>query len=125
MGWYACSTAPWMFLGTVMMGFFVLACVAMMFFVLRRHAHPVELGGMPMNGMSHWGMRLGPWRTITGMNAPKATPSAAFEEYRQPTLHRLEQEKAENFLDELRSAKDKAEFAQFMVERQSTATKSA
>jgi hypothetical protein len=112
-----------MLLGPVMMMFFVLACLAMMFFVMRRHSQPIGVGSMPMNGMSPWGIRLGPWKTMVGANAPDAAPSVAFEEYRQQTLHRLEQEQAEfkSFLDQLRFAKDKAEFDRFMAERQSAA----
>ena len=50
------------------------------------------------------------------------TPSSgnrAFDEYRQDTLRRLEEEQSEfkSFLDRLRHAKDKAEFDQFMAER--------
>ena len=111
MWWFACSTAPWMFLGPVMMVFFILACVAMMFFVMRRHSQPIGAGGVPMNGMGQWGTRFGPWRGMTGPNA-NAAPNAAFEEYRHETIERLEQMQAEfkSFLDQLRLAKDKAEF---------------
>lgn len=43
----------------------------------------------------------------------------AFDEYREETLRRLEEEQREfvDFLDRLRHAKDKAEFDQFMAER--------
>jgi Protein of unknown function (DUF2852) len=43
----------------------------------------------------------------------------AFDEYRTETLHRLEQEQKEfhEFLGRLRMAKDKAEFDQFMADR--------
>jgi len=43
----------------------------------------------------------------------------AFDEYREETLRRLEDEQAEfeGFLERLRHAKDKAEFDQFMEER--------
>lgn len=45
----------------------------------------------------------------------------AFDEYREDTLRRLEDEQKEfrSFLDRLRQAKDKAEFDQFMNERRS------
>ena len=47
------------------------------------------------------------------------TGNRAFDEYRDQTLKRLEEEFAEfkTFLDRLRVAKDKAEFEQFMTER--------
>ncbi len=43
----------------------------------------------------------------------------AFDEYREETLRRLEEEQREfrEFLDRLRKAKDKQEFDQFMAER--------
>lgn len=43
----------------------------------------------------------------------------AFDDYREATLKRLEEEEREfrAFLDRLRQAKDKAEFDQFMTER--------
>jgi hypothetical protein len=45
----------------------------------------------------------------------------AFDEYREETLRRLEDEQREfkEFLDKLRHAKDKAEFDQFMAARKS------
>ncbi len=51
-----------------------------------------------------------------------AAPSSgnrAFDEYREETLRRLEDEQKEfrDFLDQLRHAKDKAEFDQFMDDR--------
>ena len=48
----------------------------------------------------------------------------AFDEYREDTLRRLEEEQAEfkGFLDRLRHAKDKAEFDQFMAEHRSRPT---
>ena len=51
----------------------------------------------------------------------RARPSGnrAFDDYRDDTLRRLEEEQREfrEFLDRLRVAKDKAEFDQFMAER--------
>jgi hypothetical protein len=45
--------------------------------------------------------------------------NAAFDDYREETLRRLEEEQREfrEFLDRLRKAKDKQEFDQFMAER--------
>jgi hypothetical protein len=45
----------------------------------------------------------------------------AFDEYREETLRRLEQEQREfvEFLERLRFAKDRAEFDQFMADRRS------
>ena len=51
--------------------------------------------------------------------ARDASGNRAFDEYREETLRRLEEEQREfrDFLDRLRQAKDKAEFDQFMAER--------
>jgi hypothetical protein len=51
--------------------------------------------------------------------ARAATGNRAFDEYREETLRRLEDEQREfmEFLDRLRHAKDKAEFDEFMAER--------
>ena len=50
----------------------------------------------------------------------------AFDEYREETLRRLEEEQREfrDFLVRLRMAKDKAEFDQFMAERHTRTTPS-
>jgi hypothetical protein len=49
------------------------------------------------------------------------TGNAAFDAYRAETLRRLEEEQKAftDFLDQLRRAKDKAEFDQFMASRRS------
>jgi hypothetical protein len=55
-----------------------------------------------------------------GFGGPlRSTGNAAFDEYREETLRRLEGEAQEfqTFLDRLRKARDKAEFDQFMAER--------
>ena len=56
--------------------------------------------------------RGNPWRTPSSGNH-------AFDEYRNETLKRLEEEQREfrEFLERLRFAKDKTEFDQFMTER--------
>ena len=54
-----------------------------------------------------------------GMTPCRPTGNAAFDEYRDETLRRLEEEASEfqTFLSRLRKARDKAEFDQFMAER--------
>jgi hypothetical protein len=54
-----------------------------------------------------------------GMSAFRSTGNRAFDDYREETLQRLEEEATEfqSFLQRLRHAKDKAEFDQFMAER--------
>ena len=48
--------------------------------------------------------------------------NAAFDDYREETLRRLEEEQREfrEFLERLRKAKDKSEFDQFMADRRNT-----
>jgi hypothetical protein len=54
-----------------------------------------------------------------GTTGFRSTGNRAFDEYRDETLRRLEEEANEfqSFLQRLRHAKDKAEFDQFMAER--------
>jgi hypothetical protein len=58
-----------------------------------------------------------------GMQAKAFRPSGnhAFDEYREETLKRLEEEAEafQSFLERLRMAKDRTEFEQFMAERRS------
>jgi Protein of unknown function (DUF2852) len=59
-----------------------------------------------------------------GMTQFRSTGNRAFDEYREQTLKRLEEEVDEfqAFLQRLRHAKDKAEFDQFMAERRGGAS---
>ncbi|HXV25870.1 MAG TPA: DUF2852 domain-containing protein [Alphaproteobacteria bacterium] len=67
-------------------------------------------------GRWHEGMRSAPGRWYRMQHS---SGNSAFDEYREETLRRLEEEQREfkEFLDRLRQAKDKAEFDQFMAER--------
>ncbi len=58
-------------------------------------------------------------RWCRGERSSASSGNRAFDEYRDETLRRLEEEQREfrDFLDRLRHAKDKAEFDQFMNER--------
>lgn len=80
--------------------------------------------------MGCWGKRgPGRWHKANGSHergafrfsgrSAETSGNAAFDEYREETLRRLENEQSEffNFLEQLRQAKDKAEFDQFMAER--------
>jgi hypothetical protein len=66
-------------------------------------------GGRDAGGSS-WGS---PW------GSPRSSGNRAFDEYREQTLKRLEEEQREfrEFLERLRFAKDRQEFDQFMAER--------
>jgi Protein of unknown function (DUF2852) len=72
-----------------------------------RHAERAERRA---NERGHGGWRWG---------EKPGSGNAAFDEYREETLRRLEDEQREfkSFLDKLRFAKDKAEFDQFMADR--------
>jgi uncharacterized protein DUF2852 len=67
----------------------------------------------------------GPWQQGMGRMSSWCGPrhqssgNRAFDEYRNETLQRLEEEQREfrEFLERLRHAKDKVEFDQFMAER--------
>ena len=54
-----------------------------------------------------------------GRGKAASSGNSAFDQYREETLRRLEEEQQEffDFLQRLRKAKDKAEFDQFMAER--------
>ena len=86
------------------------------------------------NGDERWHRRMGRlqekmermqdkargWREgWNGSGRPASSGNRAFDEYRDETFRRLEEEQREffEFLDRLRHAKDKAEFDQFMAER--------
>ena len=70
---------------------------------------------------SEFGREMMRWRR--GMSPLKSTGNRAFDQYREDTLRRLEEEVDEfqAFLQRLRHAKDKAEFDQFMAERRAAA----
>ncbi len=63
----------------------------------------------------------GPRSSAWTSNAWTSSGNRAFDEYRNETLRRLEEEERQfkEFLDRLRQAKDKAEFDQFMAEMRS------
>jgi hypothetical protein len=71
------------------------------------------------------GFDFGNWRSDTSRRLqdwsrqPRTSGNQAFDEYRTATLQRLEEEQRgfRDFLSRLRTAKDKAEFDQFMAER--------
>ena len=73
-----------------------------------------------------WYNEEGAFRRNAGWGRRGAPPSSgnrAFDEYREETLKRLEDEHNEfrDFLSNLRHARDKAEFDQFMADRKARA----
>ena len=115
---------PWMVFGPVMMILLFLACAALLFFVMRgvmfHRGHPGAAGMM-----SCCETGLGPsFERATAREAGSANglgnnASPALDEYRAETLRRLRREREEfqEFVDHLRTAKDKAEFDQFVAQR--------
>ncbi|MCY4540873.1 MAG: DUF2852 domain-containing protein [Rhodobacteraceae bacterium] len=61
-----------------------------------------------------------------GFGSLRNTRNSAFENYKAETISRLKQEQKdfESFLERLRAAKDKAEFDQFMEQREKNPTSS-
>ena len=59
------------------------------------------------------------WRRRHRQWGRHSSGNVAFDEYREETLRKLDEEQREfrDYLDRLRSAKDRAEFDQFMNER--------
>jgi hypothetical protein len=78
------------------------------------------IGSFKGGGVSRWHEATGQMRSAgTWWQPSRSSGNRAFDEYREETLHRLEEEQREfqDFLVRLRAAKDKAEFDQFMAER--------
>ena len=82
--------------------------------VQRRMQDKMERMQQRMQSRGGW---CGP-RAWTATAAGPSSGNRAFDEYREETLRRLEDEQREfmSFLDRLRHAKDKAEFDQFMAD---------
>lgn len=74
--------------------------------------------GLAILGYTLWSGRMGCWKNRR-RHGGRRTGNSAFDEYREETLRRLEEEQGEfeAFLDRLRRAKDRAEFDQFREER--------
>jgi Protein of unknown function (DUF2852) len=104
--WSTYGPAPWMFFGPMMMFLFMLAFMVGMLFLMRMMGRRAAAEAGPI------GPRF-------GLASRPADRPGAFEQYRDETLRRLDQEQREfqEFIASLRKAKDKAEFEQFMAER--------
>ncbi len=78
--------------------------------------------GLVILGYTIWSGRMGCWKHIrksTRRASSNSTGNSAFDDYRDETLRRLQEEQQdfEGFMERLRKAKDKAEFDQFMRDR--------
>jgi hypothetical protein len=112
---------PWLILATVFafIAFFPLG-IAMLFFLIgtgRLFGRALRGEGPGMRPGMRMESRACGWRR--GGGAAGASGNRAFDEYREDTLRRLEEEQREfaAFLERLRFARDKAEFDQFMADR--------
>ena len=76
----------------------------------RRSDWQKRMAGKFERKMSKWGMQA---------KAYQPTGNAAFDEYREDTLRRLEEaaEEFNDFLDRLRKARDRKQFEDFMQDR--------
>jgi hypothetical protein len=90
-----------------------------------RHSYAAMTGGMGAGMAGGW--QGGQW-SRTSRDLSRDSGNAVFEDYKRATLDRLEEERrklvAEQeafgaFLDDLKRAKDRTEFEQFMQERES------
>jgi hypothetical protein len=83
-----------------------------------------RMGSWKHSSAGHWHGGRGAWscggkRKRSSRQSTSPSGNAAFDEYREETLSRLEEEQKEflDYLERLRQAKDKSEFDQFMAER--------
>ena len=117
---------PWLVLGAVIgvaligahgIGAIILLVLAVGFVAKRMYRWQAMANGEPMA----WPSCAGRWSRRRDQRAAEPPPSGnfAFDDYRREMLRRLEQDHQDfqSFLDRLRRAKDKAEFDQFMAER--------
>jgi hypothetical protein len=116
---------PWVVLGAVMgiaafgahgIGAILLLLFGGAFLLKRMYRWQAAANGQPVTWPScggSWGRR---WERRDSM---RRSGNSAFDDYRQEMIQRLEQDHMEfqSFLERLRRAKDKAEFDQFMAER--------
>ena len=77
------------------------------------------LGYMLWSGKMKSGWSSSKWKSCARSHRRRSTGNLAFDEYREETLRRLEEEQKEfeMFLERLKLAKDQKEFDQFMAEK--------
>lgn len=120
-GWTPWNMPKPLMIAAMVLGFIAFWPVglAILFFMIgsgrmgRRWAqrYGMDPGNTGPAGPTAWPAWCGPGRRSSG--------NAAFDEYREETLRRLEEEQKDfaDYLERLRFAKDRAEFEQFMTER--------
>ena len=126
--------APWMVIGAIIgiamiglhgIGHIIILLLALGFaakWACRWHAANAGANGAQATMWPNCANLWGRWRDErrAGPYEPPSSGNTAFDDYRREMLRRLEQdhEDFKAFLDRLRRAKDKAEFDQFMAERE-------
>ena len=85
--------------------------------------------GCNKSSFGRWGRYSGAdWRNnaMSGRGLQRSSGNHAFDEYREETIKRLEDEQKEfsDYLERLRMAKDKSEFDRFMADRSRPTTSS-
>ncbi|MBI1648954.1 DUF2852 domain-containing protein [Hyphomicrobium sulfonivorans] len=111
-------------IGAMVVGFIVFWPVGLAILAYLYWSGRMGCGGR-MSGFGRWRRGTGDrWdRTVERwgqeLRGAPSSGNAAFDEYREETIRRLQDEQREfqEFLERLRKAKDKAEFDQFMSER--------
>jgi hypothetical protein len=113
-------------IGLMVLGFIVFWPVGLAILAYLLWSDRMGCGGRWSRGPEHFERRMAAFRGRFGGGPGRHrgfgfTGNRAFDEYREETLRRLEEEAQEfnSFLRNLRMAKDKAEFDQFMAERRS------
>ena len=81
-----------------------------------------EMARWQQHMTDRWGRGMRAWSSGGDQRRPAGfsrSGNRAFDEYREETLRKLDEEQREfrDYLDKLRSAKDRAEFDQFLNER--------
>ncbi len=120
MWWNGYWPGAWLFFGPMLMVLLILVCVGGMFVMMRRgHMRHFHAGFGPRQTESAGFCGIGLGRSLNAASERAMDSHSAFEEYRTETLRRLDQEQREfqEFIGQLRRARDKAEFDQFMAER--------
>jgi hypothetical protein len=114
----------WAWIAVTVLGFIVfwpigLAILAYLIWSGRMGFWKCGGAGRWENEESRRGGRHGRGRGWRGNGRQETSGNVAFDEYREETLRRLEEEQKEfrDFLERLRHAKDKAEFDAFMTDR--------
>ncbi len=78
-----------------------------------------RMGCWKQGDFPKWKEQRDAWKRSWTQGAHRSSGNRAFDDYKNETLKRLEDEQREflEFIDRLRKAKDKAEFDQFMADR--------